>query len=268
MTTLEEYEPGAAIHCIVYGAPGSGKTVFAHSFPRTRTLDFDGGMGSVAWAIKEGIIHKDLSEVVFETILEENLERGRVTQASALDRATDTLDEWLKERDEWDTLIVDSATAMNEAVINRGLEINASLGMSRSVSESKKLGIRVMKMQDWGAGMNLFTQFIEWIRADLPDKNIVLVCHQYENRDDAGNLIAYEPLLIGQLRQRIAKDFGEVYFIEQTGTKTKPRYELLTRKDSRHVTKSRLGCLPVTCEASYKDIYGYINDYWGKKGGK
>lgn len=265
---LSTYEPSQAIHCIVYGAPGSGKTVFAHTFPRTRTLDFDDGMGSVAYAIKEGIIHKDLSEVVYETILEQNLDKGRVTQATVLDRATDKLDEWLEDRDAWDTLVVDSVTAMNEAVINRGLEINASLGLSKSSAEAKRLGVRVMKMQDWGAGMNLFTQFIEWIRADLPDKHIVVVAHQYENRDDDGNLIAYEPLLIGQLRQKIAKDFGEVYYIEQSGTKQNARYELLTRKDARHVTKSRLGCLPVYCPASFDEIMKHIEKFWGKKGGK
>jgi len=276
MSTLEDYEPADALHCIVYGGPGSGKTVFAHGFPRTRTLDFDNGMGSVAWAIREGIIDKDPSEVVYETILETNLEKGRVTEASVLDRATDTLDLWLAEKDDWDTLVIDSVTAMNEAVINKGLEENARLNLSKSRSQSKTTMFRVMKMQDWGAGMNLFEQFIQWVRADLPDKNIVVVAHQYENRDDAGNLIALEPLLIGQLRQKIAKDFGEVYYIEQTGTKGKPKYELLTRKDTRHVTKSelltrkdtrhvtksRLGCLPTYCDASYSAIRKHVEAYW------
>lgn len=265
MPTLESYRPTGGLHVLVYGPPGSGKTVFAHTFPRTRTLDFDNGMGSVAWAIREGIIDKDLKDVVYETIHEKHLDKGVVTRASALDWATDTLDKWLEDRDEWDTLIVDSATALNEAVINKGLEANAKLRLSKSKDEAKSLGFRVMKMQDWGAGMNLFSQFIEWIRADLWDKNIVLVCHEYQNTNDSGSLIAIEPALIGQLRQRVAKDFSEVYYAEVTGTKAEPKFQLMTRQASRYVCKSRLGCLPLYVPAHYDEIMKIVDDYWNRK---
>lgn len=262
MTTLADFTPSDYIHALVYGAPGSGKTVFAHTFPRTRTLDLDGGMGSVAWAIREGIIDKKLEDIVYETIKETDLKKGVVQSASALDWATDTLDKWLEERDEWDTLIVDSATALNELVINKGLEANAKLGLSKSKAQAKTMGIRVMKMQDWGAGMNLFSQFIEWIRSDLQDKNIVVVCHEYQNTDDAGNLIRVEPALIGQLRQRVAKDFGEVYHAEVTGSKDKPKFQLLTTQASRYVSKSRLGCLPTYMPAHYDAIRAAVDEYW------
>lgn len=262
MSTLADFKPSDGMHVLVYGPPGSGKTVFAHSFPRTRTLDLDNGMGSVAWAIREGVIDKKLEDVVYETIRERDLDRGVVQSATALDWATDTLDTWLEDRDEWDTLVIDSATALNEMVINKGLEANAKLGISKSNAQAKSMGIRVMKFQDWGAGMNLFTQFTEWIRSELHNKNIVMVCHEYEKTNDSGAVVSVEPALIGQLRQRVAKDFGEVYYAEVTGTKAAPKFQLMTKQANRYVCKSRLGCLPIYVPAHYDSIREIVDEYW------
>lgn len=269
MTTLKEYQPSSAIHALWYGQPGSGKTVAAHTFPRTRTIDLDNGMGSVAWAIRERIIKKKLGDIVYETIQEDKIERGRVKKASALDRMTDTIDKWYKERNDFETFIIDSGTVLSNICINKGLEENQRLNLSKSLDQSKNTMMRIMKMQDWGSGMNLFEQLITWVRSDFADHHFILVCHEYEETNDAGTLIAVRPLLIGQLRQRITNAFGEVYHQRVTGPKAKQTFEILTRQDAQHVTKSRLGCLPIRTEANYDGIIKHINAFWGTgKGSK
>jgi len=61
-TTLAESGLSAGkirrLHVIIFGPPGSWKTVMAHGMPNTRTVDFDDGLQSVEWAILEGKIKK------------------------------------------------------------------------------------------------------------------------------------------------------------------------------------------------------------------
>jgi len=71
-----------------------------------------------------------------------------------------------------------------------------------------------------------------------------------------------EPALIGQLRQRVAKDFGEVYYAEVTGSKKNPKFQLMTTQASRYVCKSRLGCLDPYIPAHYDEIRSAVDKYW------
>ncbi len=249
---------------LLWGPPGAGKTVFAHAFPRTRTLDLDQGMASVAWAIKSGLIKKKLSEIVYRTVVEEEIEQGHVVKSTALDQCTDILDEWATETDEFDTLIIDSGTTLTDYVINSGLDQNAALGMSKSKSDSKRAGgMRVMRQQDWGGASSLFQDMINWLRgSDFKDKTIILICHEYEVTTDAGNIKKLLPLLIGQLRQRIPKDFGEVYHLSVKGLKDKPEYVMQTAKDALHDCKSRYGCLPAVMPTDYNLWRKTIDDFW------
>ncbi len=259
--------PGQSRFTMLWGPPGGGKTVLAHQWPRTRTLDLDQGMDSVAWAIREGIIKgKKLEEIVYATITEAKRKGRRIKSASALDMCTDKLDEWLKEKDEWDTIVVDSATALNDYVINAALEANAALGLSKSREQGREVGMRVMRRQDWGSGMGMFTDFIDWLKSsDFADKLIVITAHEYETTDDEGTLLSVDPLLIGQLRQRVGKDFGEIYYVRVKGTKAKRKHMIQTAADSLRNCKSRIGCLPFEMSASYYEIQALTTKYWGDK---
>lgn len=246
---------------LFYGPPGSWKTVFAHAFPKTRTLDFDDGMASVLWAIKTGIIQKDPSEVVFETILEGGRGKyGQVVKASALDVACDVLDGWLKD-DSWETLVIDSGSSLSDCALNKGLEENARLSLSKSREQSKLAGFRVMRMQDWGAGASLFQQFIDWCRS--LDRNLILVCHEYQLTDEEGAVIQIEPLLIGQLRQRIGKDFGEVWHFALEGSRQDRKARIQTVSGGRCVAKSRLGCLDPVESADFAAIRRKVATFYG-----
>lgn len=263
MPTLAEHQLARRFEGLFWGPPGTGKTITAHGFPRTRTLNFDGpsALDSVVWAIKEGIIDKKLSEIVFENINEDEFGKyGSVKRATALDAASDILDQWIATPDDWETLIVDSGTALTEATINKGLGINNKLKLSNSFEQGKNENVRIMRVQDWGVASNLFQQFVNWIRTI--DKNIILVCHEYTNTDENGSVISYEPALIGQLRQKISKDFGEVYHFSVSGSRQAPEYKMQTAPDPKHVCKTRLGCLEPIMPATFSALAGKVSEYY------
>jgi len=262
--TLEDMQDASSRFLLFWGPPGSGKTVFAHAFPRTRTLDLDQGIESVAWAIKSGLIKKKLSDIVYRTVVEQDINKGHVQKSTALDECTDILDEWAQELDEFDTLIIDSGTTLTDYVINSGLDQTAKLGMSKSKQNAKDAGgMRVMRQQDWGGASSLFQDMFNWLRgSDFEDKTIILICHEYELKTDAGNVKKLLPLLIGQLRQRIPKDFGEVYHFSVRGTKDKPEYVMQTAKDALHDCKSRYGCLPAVMPTDYNLWRKTIDEFW------
>jgi len=249
------------LQVILFGPLGKSKTVSAHAMPNTRTIDFDDGIQSVEWAIKEGVIKKELHEIVYETILPSDAKEQSTTM---LDRATDKIDEWLDDEkvptDEWsdycmakpgitvpypqrwDTLIIDSASGLTEASIILGLKENKRVGQSKSWDAWKKgHHVRPMRIQDWGSAGYLQAKFIEDNR--LIEKNLVVICHQYDNTDDTGNTISIDPSLIGQNRQGVPKSFDEVWYAFTQGTRSKPEFRIQTTPGANKNCRSRLGCL-------------------------
>lgn len=228
------------LQVLIYGAPGSGKTVLAHSFPRPRTLDLDRGVRSVINAVESGLIPKPLMWQ-YETVLETDFSAyGRVKKATAFDQACKTVDRWLVAPEEWDTLIVDSLTSLNQFAINKGIENMDSLGLSKSMQQSNKVDMQVVKLQDYGGAMMLINHMLDWLRG--LDKNLVCIAHEYEQTNKEGSVIRRQPLLIGQLRQRIIKDFDEVWYSRIQGIRDSRKFITQTAGDNTVVAKSRLGC--------------------------
>jgi len=257
---------------LIYGPPKSGKTVTVHGLPRTRTLDFDDGMGSVMWAIKKGIIRRKPNEIVFSTIKPPvNEKKGK----PVLDQATAQIDEWLAEEDIdpkkwdkpypqfWDTLIIDSATFLTEAVIVKGLKENQRLGLSKSWEHySGEIGtVRPMRMQDWGSGSTLFWKFMEWILTI--GKNVAVCAHEYHNIDENGSTISIDPLVIGQLRQRLPALFDEVWYQTVTGSSANAKYVIQTVRDLKRNLGSRLGCLDPKETADFEAMKDKIAKFYG-----
>jgi hypothetical protein len=259
------------LNMLLYGPPGTAKTVNAHQLPNTRTLDLDDGMQSVEWAIRMGIIKKDPREIVYKTILSP---ANDPKSTFVIDECTDTVDEWLAEEDIppeewdrpypqfWDTLIIDSGSAFTDAAIIKALKENDRLGVSKSWTRFQgRLSVTPMMIQDWGSAGSLFQKAINQWRAI--GKNIVLICHQYADTDDSGNVIAYEPLLIGQLRQKLPKDFDEVWYAHTKGTRNEPKYLFQTTPDPTHHLRSRLGCLDPVEEADFSKLRRKIANFYG-----
>lgn len=251
------------LHVLYYGPPKTAKTVIAHGMPRTRTLDFDNGMQSVEWAIKKGVLKKPMDEIVYATILPPDNEK---TGTPVLDQAMEVLDAWIEDEDIppeewdkpypqfWDTLIIDSSSPLTDASITLGLKENSRLKLSNSWSGygGKVTQVRAMRQQDWGAASFLFQKFINHCRG--LGKNIIVIAHEYHNTDDEGNLISIDPLVIGQLRQKLPGSFDEVWYATKEGTRQDPHYLIQTTPDPKRNLGSRLGCLDPVEGADFMKI--------------
>lgn len=267
------------LQTLIFGPPGTWKTVTAHHMPRTRTLDFDDGMQSVEWAILAGIIKKEMSEIVYETI---NI--GDKPK-EALNRAMDQVDEWVAEEDIpadqwdkpypqlWDTLIVDSASFMTDASIWLALHENKRLKLSKSLEDMEGLGglkkrdrdrgllVRPMRSQDWGSSTQLFMDAVrQWKSLG---KNLIIIAHEYEKTDDEGNILAVQPMVVGQLRNKLPAAFDEVWYSRIKGQKKDAVAIFQTKPDSRRELKTRLGCLEAEEPGNFPAIRAKVAKFYG-----
>jgi hypothetical protein len=258
------------LHLLLYGPPKRAKTVLAHHLPRTRTLDFDNGMQSVEWAIRSGLLKRELNEIVYETILPpENPKRG----TPIIDAAAEKIDEWLAEEDipdskwhgryekEWDTIIIDSASALTEAAIIKGLKENARHNTSKTWSKIQPGGIIPLRMQDWGAASQVFMNFINGVRSI--GKNVVIIAHEYHNVTDDGITESIDPLVIGQLRQKLPGSFDEVWYATVRGGRKDPEFLFQTKPDTKRNLGSRLGCLDALEPADFNAIKKKVAEFYG-----
>lgn len=291
-TTLAESGISAAnrtkpkrLEALIIGAPGSRKTVTAHTLPNTRTLDFDNGMQSVEWAILEGVLKKKLSEVVFETItvpsgskmLEEKL-------ADMLDHAMDQVDEWIEEEDIdpakwdkpypqfWDTLIVDSASFMMDNALGLALTENKRIKLSNSLDgagaglskKRKERGLYVapMRIQDWGSAGSLFMRAVRHFRG--LGKNLIITAHEYTEIDeDTGSVVAIRPNVVGQLRTKLPAAFDEVWYTKVKPHKDNVEVFFRLQPESKREAKSRLGCLGIEHEGNFAEMRKKVAKFYG-----
>ncbi len=270
LSGLSSAKSGRRLQLLIYGPPGTWKTVNAHHLPRTRTLDLDNGLQSVEWAILAGKLDKKLEDIVYRTILPPHTLDDKKNHV--LQEAQDQLDFWLAEEDIppeewdrpyeqfWDTLIVDSLSALTEASIIHGLRENNRIEMSLSWEKMEKGGVRPMKIQDWGSASILFMKFIHYCRNS--GKNLVLVAHEYSEIDSEGGVISLSPKVIGQLRQDLPKDFDEVWYAKIKGTKSDAKGIFQTQPDSMRRLRSRIGCLDADEKADFSQIKKKIAKFY------
>lgn len=263
---------------LIYGPFGTWKTVNAHHLPRTRTLDFDDGMQSVEWAILAGKLERQLGEVVYSTIVppasldeEDN---------NVFDQGADQVEAWVREEDippdeweercfkahgmvypqYWDTLIIDSGTALSDGVIIKALKETHRLDLSKSWEKRKKRGLTPRMIQDYGAAGILFEKFMTLCHGT--GKNIVLICHEYHSTNKSGALLAIEPLLTGRLRNSVPKDFDEVYYARVKGTTEQSYGVFQTKPDPMRRCRSRLGCLDAEIPADFDLIRKTVAEFY------
>ncbi|KKN23503.1 hypothetical protein LCGC14_0904380, partial [marine sediment metagenome] len=268
------------LHLMIYGPFGTRKTPIAHGLPNTRTLDFDDGMQSVEWAILAGKLDRTLGDVVYETITPPpSMDESK---NKIFDYSQDVIDRWLADEDVdpseweeycadqsegrvypqfWDTLIIDSGTSLTTGVIVKALQETHRLELSKSWSKRRKGGLTPVMIQDRGAVNILFSNFMTMCFGT--GKNVVLICHEYQNVGKKGALHGIEPLLSGQLRQTVPKDFDEVWYSKIKGTVRENKGVLQTAADPMHRCRSRLGCLDPFEEGDFADIKGKVAKFYG-----
>lgn len=278
--TLADVDPIGRMELLLYGPPGSAKTVTASTLPGPfRWLDADRGTKSLVWAVKEGISSvTDMKDIVIYRPTEHldgqypSREKGI---RAAFDQMTDKMDFWFgSEVDKWQTLVIDSFTEINEWALNKGLFLNSTMPtpqrpLSTSEIVNRQAKVRLLTgQQDYKSAMGLCEGFISEVRSQCAanNKNLVVVCHEYteqrEREDGTTEVVSYQPLLIGQLRQRLPKSFDDVWYCRvDSGSKgVKATVQLLA--DPRHYAKTRWGSIVNREEpADYRQIIEKVRQY-------
>lgn len=84
--------------------------------------------------------------------------------------------------------------------------------------------------------------------------NLIVICHEKPNKDELTGKIIYSPLISGGMKDKIGKDFEEVYYMEKKVVGDKAVYEMLTVGNSmKSCRTSRV--LPAKVEPDLSKIY-------------
>lgn len=279
--SLADIDPIGRSEILLYGPPGSAKTVTASTLPPPfRWLDADKGTKSLRWAVKSGVSAiKDMDKDIKIFRPSEDMEgqypsRARGT-VPAFDKMTDKLDWWFGgDVNNWNTLVIDSFTEINEWALNKGLYLNSTLpNLQRPLSTSEKVNliakVRILTgQQDYKSAMGLCDGFITEVRIKCAEhnKNLVVICHEWaeerEKEDGTQEIVRYLPLLIGQLRTRLPKSFDDVWYcrLDSNTTPVKATVQLLG--DPRHYAKTRWGSIVKREEpADYRLLIKKVREY-------
>ena len=274
--SLDDIDPVGRMEAVLYGEPGTGKTVMWSTFPPPfRVIDADRGLKSLKWAFKGG---KTALHCTGPHCLKayRPVEEGTYPiNPQAMDKMADMIEYWFtKDTDEWNTLIIDSATEVNLWAIYKGLHLNGELpSKEKALSKSDSVNERAKALlltgeQDYKSAQGLFMGAIMDIRVDCAryNKNLVLVCHQWTDTQGEGDnvrVVGYKPWLIGQLRTRIAKEFDDVWHLEMFNGK---EVKVQMHSSPLVVAKTRWGSITdIDKDADYRKMIERVRQYHGIK---
>lgn len=251
--SLEDIDPVGRTEVLIYGPPGSCKTMLWSTFPPPfRVIDADLGLKTLRWAYQA---QKTALHCLQSHCLQayRPVEQGTYPiNPEALDRMCDMMAYWFSpgQVDQWQTLVWDSATEVNMWAIYKGLHLNGvlpdpkkALSTSDSTNEKAKT-LLLTGQQDYKSAQGLFMSVLNDTRVECArhNKNFVLVCHEWtegtEDREGRFIVQRYEPWLIGQLRTRVAKEFDDVWYTQLFNGK---EAKVQMHGDATHITKTRWG---------------------------
>lgn len=231
---------GIVIQAVIMAEPGVGKTVLAGTFPRPNVLDFDEKV--MVMRNPEVVKKYGLRSVLYQSFPEKGRNSmGFVTVPNALDDACRYFDDWMKpgKRDQFDTWVIDSGTALSEVARNKALYILGAANRSKTFAKAQSVGAAVMEQQDWGAERSIVEQFIRMVKES--GKNVVVNVHIKEILSDAGVVIQRVPLFTGQSSKVIPSMFKDVWLYKNQGVGPTFKRILTSTPDGIDVIRSELG---------------------------
>ena len=285
--TLADVDPVGRFEGLIVGVPGSGKTVVASTFPSPfRWIAADGKtcIKSVRWAYKAGLTSlTDPKNLVAYTPAEEVKSGHYAENATAFNKMTDMIDYWFSEKDvdNWEggTLVIDSASEVNEWTMNLGLNINGAnptpnKPLSKSHEINKAAGLKIVSgQQDYKSSMALFESWLSDVRKECAkhNRNLLILCHEYEEDeailDGQGNatggrrITGVKPALHGALRDRIPKSMDDVWFMRAYNGRD---FKVQLHADSTRQAKTRWGQVVNKEEpADYRQIIKKVREFHG-----
>lgn len=267
MPRVSDIQPAKRIKAIVVGAPGSGKTEFAATWPSPAFLDTDDGLQTLA---SKGFTKRhpdvDLSDIRYETFYDEVDKHGVFKRAQAFWDVIKQYNEWIKDP-EVKTIVFDSLTSLSVLAMHVGLEVNKHEGKSKSLAKvgTGAIGghhVLLQTQADYGSEMNSVEQVLDQI--SHKDKHILVLAHERAEMNDAGGIVRIDPLITGnRLRAKMAQWFDEAWYLEVVGHGKNRKRRLQTDSDHKiKFAKSRLGITDGIDNPTYDKI---IKDLGGEE---
>ena len=222
---------------IVTGDYGTGKSSFAASFPTPGfVFDFDEGI--------ELYRGKDFDYETFERSPKGWVEFTKVQKEIAA----------LAAGGKYKTIILDSTTSMGDIAMARALQLDPNRSNEGGPVWNIHYSIQRNLMEP---RLREFTTY---------PANVVVICHLKLDKDEkTGSIIAVNPLLVGQLAEKVPGYFGEVYLTFAKRTKDgKTEYVVRTQPRGLYKARSRLSglqrILPEEFPNDYNVMMNYIKD--------
>lgn len=279
--TLEDVDPIGRTEVLIYGPPGSGKTVFAATFPSPQkwiSADGETSLKSIRWAFKAGkTSFTDMKQL--QGYAPTEVPQGRYIQAAtAFNKMQDMIEYWFKpdQVNTWETLVLDSFTQINEWALDLGLGLNQQYPKpEKPLSTSDKTNRQAMTrlvtgQQDYKSAMGLIEGFLRNVRSDCArhGKTLVVLCHEHKDfsEDSNGNEVvtAVTPLLIGMLRTKIVKDFDDVWYMEKYHGSAGVEIKVNLNGSARVVGKTRWGSIfKKEQEPDYRKLITEVRKFHG-----
>lgn len=213
---------------LLIGPPGCGKTTASTTAPKpVLILDMDNKAHKMS-NIKDKI---DRGEVVIWTP-NEKLFTGKL--ASFVSSGTDPFAKYTQQRAKGYMKLAEMIDGLeqNNCTYNGVHFATIVLDSTTTVEEHLKRllmsanGVVTISQPLWGT---VLTNNENMMSALLSLKaNLIVISHEQAIKDELTGVVTYVPLISGQFKEKIGKDFEEVYFMEKVIREGKAVYEMLT----------------------------------------
>ena len=214
---------------LLVGPPGAGKTTAACTVPGTKlVLDMDCKIHKM-----ENIASKVKSGEVMQWVPDARLFSGDL--AKFVTGATNPQAKFVQQRAKGYMNLAEQIDLLekNGCTFNGVKALTIILDSFTSVEEHLKRllmsanGACTISQPLWGTVLTNYENLLNAL-LNLKNVNIIVIAHQRPNKDDLTGVITYTPLISGQMKDKIGKDFEEVYYMEKTVKQGTAKYEMLT----------------------------------------
>lgn len=211
MQSPSDFQARAAFALLLIGTPKSGKTVFALNFPRPWILDADNNLaGALRYHRNKG---EPITDYFFDdpnTLPEDDRWSFAVKATKAAVLSPDV-----------DTIIIDGLS-MLAWYLERHILKNSQQG--NGMKDLVIAGQKVMNQSHWNPFKSMMMQLI--MAARSAGKPFIMTCHETVETNDEGSVVAYRPLISGQLRANIAGLFTDCWRTETTNSAKGSEYSV------------------------------------------
>lgn len=245
---LSDMPKGNSVTLLIYGPAGVGKSDFLGT-TGDRTLFIECENRLMTFQSPGFVKRRGNWNPIIHQVTEDFMPDGG---SQAIDKIAQIINEAADRYSiQFDTIIVDGATAFNRFAMNKGLELNSKLSRSKTQSNLKALNTEInpsiVSVQDYDVQMKLVANFIlkvtEYVKAN--NKHFIMTAHERISFKEKSNPTALE--VIDRIRpgfygrtfpDEIPGMFDLVWYFEVVGSGDNATYRAKTVGDRSLVAKS------------------------------